>query len=605
MYSANYTPGADYDTGRFRVIGAGQEKTFINLTSATNNGFVGVYSGMFIENLTVGATAGRNASRSSVTSGFTGSGIVIIKVSGPPAFHEIRNVVVRDQPNAGMLLSGAVELLSAKNILALNNQGEGFVLTRQGSESGPFMNHWEACRAAGNQTGGWSITNAYNNVFVHCEAIDNFGEAHIRTFSGVNLTFDNCDVESPSYKTAPVAPLTTNTVVFGTNLVVVPGYNFETAGVVAGHYMVVTNSVSNDRAWRVTAVTNDTITVDGVWGWNTSEASTNDITLAFTRAIPGLVLRGNFGSRVIGGYWGTLPTAVVIQNSVDSVIDWPYFVNASLVNWIGSECVLRTTAGGTNQMFRFRPTAPTGFRTVFRDQFGDTDWQDSLFYGAIPSYLRVGDTSKASPLEVYGGAGGASLVKLYRPDIPQTMGFSVSQWSGAGRLNILDADDAVIAAGGVGDALEPRWYIGQDGAPSFTHTNVVLAAGRRTSWETNATGVSVKIEAQAGTGTGQSGWVLLGNWDPVSSGTNLQTAGKYRLGVHNGGVKIHDVGLTLPQTAYESAALEVTSSSKGFLPPRMDTTQRDAISNPIAGLMIYNTTSNRVQYYTGSVWYQP
>lgn len=51
-----------------------------------------------------------------------------------------------------------------------------------------------------------------------------------------------------------------------------------------------------------------------------------------------------------------------------------------------------------------------------------------------------------------------------------------------------------------------------------------------------------------------------------------------------------------------SAIFEVSSTSKGLLPPRMTTAQRDAISSPVAGLMIYNTTTNKHQGYNGSTW---
>jgi hypothetical protein len=47
-----------------------------------------------------------------------------------------------------------------------------------------------------------------------------------------------------------------------------------------------------------------------------------------------------------------------------------------------------------------------------------------------------------------------------------------------------------------------------------------------------------------------------------------------------------------------SAQLDVTSTTRGFLPPRMTTTQRDAISSPAAGLVIYNTTTSKLQVYT-------
>lgn len=53
-------------------------------------------------------------------------------------------------------------------------------------------------------------------------------------------------------------------------------------------------------------------------------------------------------------------------------------------------------------------------------------------------------------------------------------------------------------------------------------------------------------------------------------------------------------------TPNASAILDVASTTQGFLPPRMTTTQRDAISSPAAGLVIYNTTTSKLQVYTTS-----
>jgi hypothetical protein len=55
-------------------------------------------------------------------------------------------------------------------------------------------------------------------------------------------------------------------------------------------------------------------------------------------------------------------------------------------------------------------------------------------------------------------------------------------------------------------------------------------------------------------------------------------------------------------SASASAILQANSTTKGFLPPRMTTTQRDLIATPAAGLMIYNTTTNRPNFYDGSAW---
>jgi hypothetical protein len=51
-----------------------------------------------------------------------------------------------------------------------------------------------------------------------------------------------------------------------------------------------------------------------------------------------------------------------------------------------------------------------------------------------------------------------------------------------------------------------------------------------------------------------------------------------------------------------SAQLEVNSTTKGFLPPRMTESERAAISNPAQGLMIFNTTSLKPNYYDGTYW---
>ena len=51
-----------------------------------------------------------------------------------------------------------------------------------------------------------------------------------------------------------------------------------------------------------------------------------------------------------------------------------------------------------------------------------------------------------------------------------------------------------------------------------------------------------------------------------------------------------------------SAVLDVESTTKGFLPPRMTTAQRDLIATPAAGLVIYNTSTNTHQGYNGTTW---
>ena len=41
-----------------------------------------------------------------------------------------------------------------------------------------------------------------------------------------------------------------------------------------------------------------------------------------------------------------------------------------------------------------------------------------------------------------------------------------------------------------------------------------------------------------------------------------------------------------------------------MIPPKVTATQRGNLSGLVAGAMIYNTTDNRVEVYTGSSWKQ-
>ena len=60
------------------------------------------------------------------------------------------------------------------------------------------------------------------------------------------------------------------------------------------------------------------------------------------------------------------------------------------------------------------------------------------------------------------------------------------------------------------------------------------------------------------------------------------------------------IGTSTPDA---SAKLDVFSTTKGFLPPRMTCSQRTGISNPSAGLIVYQTDGTvGLYYHNGSGW---
>jgi hypothetical protein len=48
--------------------------------------------------------------------------------------------------------------------------------------------------------------------------------------------------------------------------------------------------------------------------------------------------------------------------------------------------------------------------------------------------------------------------------------------------------------------------------------------------------------------------------------------------------------------------LDVQSTTKAFMPPRMSTAQRNAIPSPAEGMTIYNLTTHALEVYTNTGW---
>jgi hypothetical protein len=76
-------------------------------------------------------------------------------------------------------------------------------------------------------------------------------------------------------------------------------------------------------------------------------------------------------------------------------------------------------------------------------------------------------------------------------------------------------------------------------------------------------------------------------------------------GTQIGDSQIYDNGFSVSigsATPPVTSLLNLTSTTRGFLQPRMTTTQRNAISAPAEGLRIYNTTTKKENFYNGTIW---
>ena len=129
----------------------------------------------------------------------------------------------------------------------------------------------------------------------------------------------------------------------------------------------------------------------------------------------------------------------------------------------------------------------------------------------------------------------------------------------------------------------------QTGAITFGNSTGINTTGFGVGNGANTANISTGTGGNTinlGTGAGAN-TLTLGN-------TNTTTKLVFNTG--SGGIGINN---TSPDA---SALLDMSSTSRGVLIPRMTTTQRDAITTPATGLQIYNTTTNALNYYNGTAW---
>ncbi len=103
----------------------------------------------------------------------------------------------------------------------------------------------------------------------------------------------------------------------------------------------------------------------------------------------------------------------------------------------------------------------------------------------------------------------------------------------------------------------------------------------------------------------QGGFVLTGGVGSLKQDTTTYNKTLLDCG-YEGGLRIrpYSVGFTsyVDVRSDTSSALTVTSTNQGFLPPRMTTTQKNAIASPAEGLQVWDTTLKLMSVYNGTAW---
>ena len=132
---------------------------------------------------------------------------------------------------------------------------------------------------------------------------------------------------------------------------------------------------------------------------------------------------------------------------------------------------------------------------------------------------------------------------------------------------------------------------------TLTGSTATSALDISQTWNTTGTPIAVKVNI---TDTASAS---------LSDLMSLQVGGSARFRVLKSGFFIHNTGgeivgnLVIGGNSIDaSSQLEVRSLTKGFLPPRMTTTQKNAIASPAAGLVVYDTTLGKLCVRGASAW---
>lgn len=134
---------------------------------------------------------------------------------------------------------------------------------------------------------------------------------------------------------------------------------------------------------------------------------------------------------------------------------------------------------------------------------------------------------------------------------------------------------------------------------AFTMLPSHYGSGQLFAYTVGTTNIAYQFE----TGTSNKRLLLRGNG--LQALDNSTGASPQTLTLNNDGGDIvlrRKTFVGVGTGAEASAILQVNSTTQGFLPPKMTGTERDAISSPVDGLVIFNITTSKLQVRAGGAW---
>lgn len=302
---------------------------------------------------------------------------------------------------------------------------------------------------------------------------------------------------------------------------------------------------------------------------------------------------------------GSLPISSATQTALDAkqetLVSGTNIKTINSTSLLGSgDISLTTSAAGTSGQIQFNDSSAFGA-------------DSNLFWDNTNKRLGVGTSSPTTNFQVVKNANSTTGLLVSNSDttnLSSRASITVNSGGVVGQLVAISGNDVYMGA------LASTVRIGANGGTDMlinTSGNIsmgtpsVLSArlGIKGSGSTSAT-TALLVQNSSGTAaltvkddlTTTFGGTIFGTnavmtaniqFNNILYGTNFfsQNTGATTLGA--------------AASADASAMLDIRSTSRGLLPPRMTTTQKNAISSPAAGLQVYDSTTNRAAVYT-SAW---
>ena len=274
----------------------------------------------------------------------------------------------------------------------------------------------------------------------------------------------------------------------------------------------------------------------------------------------------------------------------------------------GATYTMMDDASGAN--WKFKATLSGGFK--IRDHANlldvfviEPNSQEDAIYIDADGNVGMGTNNPWAKLDVRGSNDEGAIFNVGNSDISHRLSFYSGRESNPNPWIIWNPGDSLrFATYSETEGWSEKMRITSGGSVGIgTSTPSVRLDVRSNTPEAGSrinignSDISHKLTLFSGSGVNPNPYIL---WNEGDSLTFMVFDG-----VENERMRITDdgkvgIGISVP---HASAIVDIYSTTKGFLPPRMTESQRTAIATPAAGLLVYQTDGTAGYYYnTGANW---